>query len=69
MQGASASTFSFAGLLPVYLAGGVPAAWRAAVACWEERVLDIDLLMVVAGRHCNVLWIRQRHWTIDTSFA
>src|SRR5690606_41496740 len=33
----------------VYLSGGLPAAWRAAVTLWEERVLDIDLLMVVAA--------------------
>lgn len=33
----------------VYLAGGLPTAWRALSALWKERVLDIDLLMVVAA--------------------
>ncbi len=37
------------GLALVYLAGGMPAAWRALVALWRERILDIDLLMVVAA--------------------
>lgn len=38
-----------AGVVLVYLAGGVPAARRAFRALWRERVLDIDLLMVVAA--------------------
>jgi heavy metal translocating P-type ATPase len=37
------------GLGLVYLTGGLPAAWRAVLALWRERVLDIDLLMVVAA--------------------
>ncbi|MCC6546056.1 cadmium-translocating P-type ATPase [Candidatus Sumerlaeota bacterium] len=37
------------GLVLVYLAGGVPAAWRALSALRRERVLDIDLLMVIAA--------------------
>lgn len=37
------------GLAVVYLAGGLPAAWRAVEALWKERILDIDLLMVVAA--------------------
>ena len=37
------------GLALVYVAGGMPAAWRAVAALWRERVLDIDLLMVVAS--------------------
>ena len=49
LQGAAAASFSVAGLSLVYLAGGLPAAWRAGVALWKERVLDIDLLMVVAA--------------------
>src|SRR5690625_3844511 len=49
LQGATAAFFSLAGLSLVYLAGGLPAAWRAAVILWEERILDIDLLMVVAA--------------------
>ncbi|MBL8713900.1 MAG: cation-translocating P-type ATPase [Alphaproteobacteria bacterium] len=40
---------SFVGISLVYLAGGVPAAWRALTALWRERVLDIDLLMVIAA--------------------
>ena len=49
LHGSAATIFSFTGLSLVYLAGGLPAAWRAAVALWEERILDIDLLMVVAA--------------------
>ncbi|WP_035030659.1 heavy metal translocating P-type ATPase [Aquamicrobium defluvii] len=37
------------GLALVYLAGGLPTAWRALAALWRERVLDIDLLMIVAA--------------------
>jgi heavy metal translocating P-type ATPase len=37
------------GLALVYVAGGVPAAGRALAALWRERILDIDLLMVVAA--------------------
>lgn len=37
------------GLALVYLAGGVPASLRAVTALWKERVLDIDLLMVIAA--------------------
>jgi len=37
------------GLWTVYLAGGLPASRRALTALWQERVLDIDLLMVVAA--------------------
>jgi heavy metal translocating P-type ATPase len=32
-----------------YLAGGVPTGWRALKALWNEHVLDIDLLMIVAA--------------------
>lgn len=49
LQGNAASTASLVGLSLVYLAGGLPAGWRAAVTMWEERILDIDLLMVVAA--------------------
>ncbi|PTE21640.1 cadmium-translocating P-type ATPase [Cereibacter changlensis JA139] len=38
-----------AGLALVYLAGGVPAGLRALRTLWGERVLDIDLLMVIAA--------------------
>ncbi|SIT84217.1 heavy metal translocating P-type ATPase [Pontibaca methylaminivorans] len=38
-----------AGLVIVYLAGGLPAGWRALGELWQRRVLDIDLLMVVAA--------------------
>ncbi|WP_173933802.1 cation-translocating P-type ATPase [Chelativorans sp. Marseille-P2723] len=49
LQGAASASFSLAALSLVYLAGGLPAALRAAVTLWEERILDIDLLMVVAA--------------------
>jgi heavy metal translocating P-type ATPase len=38
-----------AGAILTYGAGGLPAAWRALRALWTERILDIDLLMVVAA--------------------
>ncbi|KRW93584.1 heavy metal translocating P-type ATPase [Paracoccus sp. MKU1] len=37
------------GLVFVYLAGGLPTGWRAFSELWRERVLDIDLLMIVAA--------------------
>jgi heavy metal translocating P-type ATPase len=49
LKGTTADVVSIVGLLLVYLAGGLPAGWRAAVTLWEERILDIDLLMVVAA--------------------
>lgn len=49
LQSATAAWVSLAGLVLVYLAGGLPAGWRALGALWRDRVLDIDLLMVVAA--------------------
>ncbi len=43
------STLTIPALATVYLAGGLPAAWRAVSALWQDHVLDIDLLMVVAA--------------------
>lgn len=37
------------GLVVVFLAGGLPPAWRALVALFRDKTLDIDLLMVVAA--------------------
>lgn len=37
------------GIWIVYLAGGVPAGWRALRALWKEKQLDIDFLMVLAA--------------------
>lgn len=37
------------GLVLVYLAGGIPATWRALTALWYERIFDIDMLMVIAA--------------------
>ncbi|WP_323009857.1 cation-translocating P-type ATPase [Paracoccus sp. (in: a-proteobacteria)] len=37
------------GLVLVYLAGGLPTGWRALSELWRARVLDIDLLMIVAA--------------------
>lgn len=37
------------GLMLVYAAGGLPAAWSALSALWREHILDIDLLMVIAA--------------------
>jgi len=49
LKGDVAAFMSSVGLAVVYLAGGLPAAWRALETLWRERVLDIDLLMVVAA--------------------
>jgi heavy metal translocating P-type ATPase len=49
LEDAAAGLASGAGLALVYLTGGLPAALRAGQAMWKERVLDIDLLMVVAA--------------------
>lgn len=49
LEGRVAALSSFAGLAVVYLAGGLPAAWRALDALWQEHIFDIDLLMVVAA--------------------
>jgi Cd2+/Zn2+-exporting ATPase len=49
LLGDAASLLAWAGIAAVYLAGGMPAAWRALSAVWQEHVLDIDLLMVVAA--------------------
>lgn len=49
LQGTAAASFSIVGLSLVYLTAGLPAAWRAASTLWQERVLDIDLLMVAAA--------------------
>ncbi len=38
-----------AGFIAVYLAGGLPATARALTSLWQERILDIDLLMVIAA--------------------
>jgi heavy metal translocating P-type ATPase len=49
LHGDAAELSSIVGISLVYLAGGLPAAWRAIIDLWEEHVLDIDLLMVVAA--------------------
>ena len=49
LEGVVADRLSLAGLSLVYLAGGLPAMWRAIEALWQEHILDIDLLMVVAA--------------------
>ncbi|MBX3742535.1 MAG: cation-translocating P-type ATPase [Akkermansiaceae bacterium] len=45
----SSRFFIISGSSLVYLAGGLPTAWRALSTLWKERVLDIDLLMVSAA--------------------
>lgn len=40
---------TLAGTTLVYRAGGAPAGWRALRSLWNDHVLDIDLLMVVAA--------------------
>lgn len=46
---AGAETLTLAALALAFVAGGVPAAIRAFGRLWRERVLDIDLLMVLAA--------------------
>lgn len=46
---------SAAGLVLVYLAGGLPAGWRAVSALWRRHVLDIDLLMIAAAMAAAVV--------------
>lgn len=47
--GEGLSALTSPALATVYLAGGLPAAWRAASELWQNHLLDIDLLMVVAA--------------------
>ena len=49
LEGRVADVSSLVGTGLVYLAGGLPATWRAVTTLWRERILDIDLLMVVAA--------------------
>ena len=49
LTGEAAGVASRTGLALVYLTGGLPAGWRAASALLRERILDIDLLMIVAA--------------------
>ncbi|EHK52516.1 heavy metal translocating P-type ATPase [Allomesorhizobium alhagi] len=49
LEGGVAAHSSLVGLTVVYLAGGVPASWRVVQTLWQEQILDIDLLMVVAA--------------------
>ncbi|MGB3865379.1 MAG: cation-translocating P-type ATPase [Xanthobacteraceae bacterium] len=49
LDGRLASQMTVAGATLAYLAGGIPAGWRALKALWRDHVLDIDLLMVVAA--------------------
>jgi Zn2+/Cd2+-exporting ATPase len=49
LDGEAAGLSSLTGVWLVYLAGGLPAAWRALGTLWREHVLAIDLLMVVAA--------------------
>lgn len=44
-----ADRLAAAGFGLVYIAGGLPAAWRALIELRRERTLDIDLLMVIAA--------------------
>lgn len=49
LRGEAGDITYFGGILLVYVAGGLPSAWRALATLWTEHVLDIDLLMVVAA--------------------
>ncbi len=49
LPGDGLAAITIPALALVYLAGGLPAGWRAVSALWRDQVLDIDLLMVVAA--------------------
>ncbi|MCU4182015.1 heavy metal translocating P-type ATPase [Bosea sp. BH3] len=50
LVGGPAGSLAFLfGTVLAYLAGGLPAGWRALRALWREHILDIDLLMIVAA--------------------
>ncbi|MBN9446078.1 MAG: cation-transporting P-type ATPase, partial [Bosea sp.] len=49
LGGETGARAALAGTALVYLAGGVPAGWRALTALSRDHVLDIDLLMIVAA--------------------
>ena len=49
LQGDMAGRARLVGLALVYAAGGLPAGLRAGATLWHKRVLDIDLLMVIAA--------------------
>lgn len=49
LDGDAGESLIISGAALVYLAGGIPTGWRALKALWNERALDIDLLMVVAA--------------------
>lgn len=49
LDGQIGSLAFLAGTTLAYLAGGVPAGWRALGELWRDHILDIDLLMIVAA--------------------
>lgn len=49
LEGPLAPQVTLGGAALAYLAGGVPTGWRALKALWNDHVLDIDLLMIVAA--------------------
>lgn len=49
VEGPAGSLAFVFGTVLAYLAGGLPAGWRALRALWREHILDIDLLMIVAA--------------------
>lgn len=49
MEGLLSWLVSTLGITLVYVVGGLPAAQRAVTALYQEHILDIDLLMVVAA--------------------
>lgn len=49
VEGDIGSLISGVGAALAYLAGGIPTAWRASKALWQQHRADIDLLMIVAA--------------------
>ncbi|MDT8857872.1 cation-translocating P-type ATPase [Paracoccaceae bacterium Fryx2] len=57
------------GLGLVYLAGGVPTGFRALRALWRDRVLDIDLLMIIAALAAAAVGAAQEGAVLLTLFS
>lgn len=49
LEGQPGALAFLAGTALAYLAGGLPAGWRALGELWRDHILDIDLLMIVAA--------------------
>lgn len=49
------------GLVVVFLAGGLPASWRALKALWQDHMLDIVSTVILSGLSISwalFIWLR-----------